>query len=156
MDTSNYISLCVCLTEILYVFGIIFIECEIGHHLSSEFDSINDAVYELDWNSYPDNIKRMMPIILQVTLEPVELSAYGNYACSRETFKRVIEMNTFGGLNWKDSFVSLYFRCAIPDILSSPSFENLSRSKSKKYVQVLMVLLFFERLVHIFELSKKI
>lgn len=89
MGSTDYIAMYLCVVELMYVFGFVFVYCEIGHQLSSEFDTINDAFYELDWNSYPEEIKRTIPVILQVTQESFQLSAYGNYPCSRETFKKV-------------------------------------------------------------------
>lgn len=91
MDTLDYGAIYLCLFEILYVFGIVFVICEIGNKITNEFDTIDDTFYKLDWNAYPEEIKRMMLVILQVTQQPVELFAYGNYPCSRDTFKRVIE-----------------------------------------------------------------
>lgn len=90
MDPLDYGALCVCLIEIIYVFGPVFLYCEIGNRLSSEFETIEDSFYNLNWNAFPDEFRRMMPIILLVTQQPVELSSYGNFTCERATFQAVI------------------------------------------------------------------
>lgn len=73
----------------LYSFGLSFIFCEFGERIEGQFIEINDVICELDWYTFPQNIQQMMPIILQCTQRPVELLAYGNFSCSRSTFKKV-------------------------------------------------------------------
>lgn len=57
--------------------------------MNSRFEEINDAFYNLNWETFPDNAKRLMPIILHITQQPVHLESFGNVPCSRETFKEV-------------------------------------------------------------------
>lgn len=57
--------------------------------MNSRFEEINDAFYNLNWEIFPDNAKRLMPIILHITQQPVHLESFGNVPCSRETFKKV-------------------------------------------------------------------
>lgn len=86
----DYGAIFMCVLELVYVFCLHFFYCEFGNQLESKFDEINEALYESDWTSYPAEVQRMMPVILLVSQQPVQLFAYGNYPCSRETFKKVI------------------------------------------------------------------
>lgn len=95
MESPNYDMIIMCVIEGLYVFGFILIFCEVGNQLADEFDTINGAVYKLNWKTYPNEIQRLMVIVLQVTQQPVQLAAYGNYPCSRETFKKAISIDCF-------------------------------------------------------------
>lgn len=76
--------------RVIYGFGLIFIYCEIGNNISVQFGAINDALYDLDWNTFPVEIGRMMPTILIVSQQPQQLTAFGGTQSSRDTFKRVI------------------------------------------------------------------
>lgn len=73
----------------LFSFGLVFMFCEFGEQLRTRSDEINDAICELDWDSFPLPTRRMMPIIISITQHPAELVAYGGCLCARNTFKRV-------------------------------------------------------------------
>lgn len=74
-------------------FGVVFMFCELGEELNGQTKEINDAMCELDWDSFPLNLQRMMPMILLTTQHPKELTAYGGTLCTRNTFKRVSHQN---------------------------------------------------------------
>lgn len=74
----------------MYGFGFVFIYCEAGNQIAGKFDEVDEAFYNLEWDIFPEKIQKMMPIILHVTQQPVQLKAYGNFECSRNTFKKVI------------------------------------------------------------------
>lgn len=108
--------------EGLYIFGEVFLICEVGNHLNIKFETINKAFYDLDWNTFPDKIQRMMPPILHFSQEPVQLSAYGNYPCTRDMFKKVIKMCSMDEVQ-KALIWSLSLRLSTLDIHSSLFFE---------------------------------
>lgn len=75
--------------KIFYSFGLLFVYCEIGERINSFFGEINDDFYELEWENFPLSIQRMMPTVLINTQQPVQLEAFGNFPCTRLTFKDV-------------------------------------------------------------------
>lgn len=70
-------------------FGVVFMFCELGEELNGQTKEINDAMWDSDWDSFPLNLQRMMPMILLSTQHPEELTAYGGTLCTRDTFKKV-------------------------------------------------------------------
>lgn len=70
-----------------YAFGLVFMFCEFGEQIKRRSDEINDAICDLDWNTFPLHVQRMMPVILLSVQNPVELTAYGGVRCARLTFK---------------------------------------------------------------------
>lgn len=84
------VPVCTLVARVVYGFGLIFMYCEIGNNISVKFYGINNALYDLDWNTFPQAIRRMMPTILIVSQQPQQLTAFGGGKISRETFKRVI------------------------------------------------------------------
>lgn len=71
----------------IYSYGVVFIFCEFGEQIHSQFDEINDFICELDWFTFPLHIQRMMPMVFLSSQNPAKLSASGGIPCSRPTFK---------------------------------------------------------------------
>lgn len=67
----------------------VFISCELGQRMSDSFDKINFTIDQLDWYLFPIKIQRMLPMIIEIAQEPVELECFGSIACIREVFKNV-------------------------------------------------------------------
>lgn len=77
-----------------YSFALIFLFCEMSERVRASFEMINGAIYEMDWTAFPMETQRMMPVILAVAQRPVQLQAFGTTACSRQTFKTVINFTS--------------------------------------------------------------
>lgn len=74
---------------VYWTLGTDFFYCEFGERMSEPFEKIDDAIDQLDWYTFPNEIKRMLPIIIMNVHETVDISAFGSISCSRETFKKV-------------------------------------------------------------------
>lgn len=70
-------------------FGVAFSFCELGQRISNAFDEIDDVIAQLKWYLCPDELKRILPIIIINSQDPVALEYFGSTSCSRETFKKV-------------------------------------------------------------------
>lgn len=81
-------------TKVSYAFVSMFLVCELGEQISTRFEDINDDIYQMDWYLFPMKLQRHMPLILQVSQQPVGIRGFGNFAVSRETFKKVIHCLT--------------------------------------------------------------
>lgn len=81
--------------KMLYSFGLICVYCEMCEEITSGFEEVADAIYQLDWYTYPLDIQRMLPLVLNYAQQPVQTIAFGNIPCTRETFKKVNHMDTY-------------------------------------------------------------
>ena len=75
--------------KMFYSYGAIGVYCELCEQISNGFEEVSDTIYQLDWYTYPMEIQRMLPIILNHAQQPVEIVSFGNIVCSRDTFKKV-------------------------------------------------------------------
>lgn len=81
--------------KMLYSFGLICAYCEMCEEITSGFEDVSDAIYQLDWYTYPLDIQQMLPIVLNYAQQPVQTVAFGNIPCTRDTFKKVNHINTY-------------------------------------------------------------
>lgn len=72
-----------------YAFGLIFITCELGQRLSDAFEEINNQIGKFNWYWFPNNLKAILPHIIMVSQQPVDLGCFGSITCSRNSFKKV-------------------------------------------------------------------
>lgn len=68
---------------------ILFITCELGGQISSDFDGINDQINQFDWYLCPLKVQKILPPIMANLQQPVEFKCFGSFACNRDTFKAV-------------------------------------------------------------------
>lgn len=52
----------------IFSFAPVFMFCEVGEQLNSRSIQINDAIRQLDWDTFPHQVQQMMPIILLTAL----------------------------------------------------------------------------------------
>lgn len=79
-------------TAVFYTFcafGAVFISCEVGQRISNGFEEIEDVTSQYHWYLFPEQLKRMLPMILINLQVPVGIPVFGSFLCSRDTFKRV-------------------------------------------------------------------
>lgn len=69
--------------------NIVLLKCELGQRGSDAFIKINDAIEQFDWYLYPEDVKRMLPIVMMMTQQPVAFNYFGSFMCCRDTFKKV-------------------------------------------------------------------
>lgn len=73
----------------IWVFAFVFVVCEIGQRLT---DAIYEIVFEfeqLNWYSFPIEIRRMLPTIMMNTQKPIIMGCFGIAAGNRDQFKKV-------------------------------------------------------------------
>lgn len=86
---DNMEMLLMTMCEIANAFGLMFISCELCQRVNLAFDECGQMVEQFEWYSFPDEIQRMLPLILQLTQQPVDINCFGSSAWNRETFKYV-------------------------------------------------------------------
>lgn len=50
---------------------------------------ISESIDQLDWFLLPQEIRKILPIILLSVQQRVEIKCFGSIACSRDSFKKV-------------------------------------------------------------------
>lgn len=75
--------------QLIWVFGLAFIPCELGERVRLEFNEIGCTIDRLDWYIYPAQIWPLLPIIIMIGQQPVTVNCFGSISCCREVFKSV-------------------------------------------------------------------
>lgn len=95
--------------EVFYSFGVLFMSCEIGQRLNVAFDECGRKVELLVWYLFPTKVQRMVPLIMNFTQQPIEITCFGSTACGRETFKYVrIKANDQFDMQFDDLFLWIW------------------------------------------------
>lgn len=92
-DGSEWLLLLVTTSYAFYAFGMVLHACELGERSSDAFDEIVEKIYQLEWYSFVKEMRQMLPLIINVAQQPVEIECFGTISCSRETFKKVRSAN---------------------------------------------------------------
>lgn len=88
-QNSSQIELITLATEALWAFQLVFGACELGQMVANQFDIFNDKLDQCKWYLFPIDVQRMFVIILANSKQSIEISAFGNVPCTRDTFKKV-------------------------------------------------------------------
>lgn len=69
-------------------FGPVYIYCEFGTAVTTEFAKFDDELYQCKWYSYSIEIQKMMLIFIAETQDPVFIRGFCNIVCIRDSFKK--------------------------------------------------------------------
>lgn len=75
--------------EVIYSFGVLLIACELGQRINLAFMECSDMFDQFEWYSFPAEIQRMLPLILNFMQQPIEVKCFGSTTNDRDTFKYV-------------------------------------------------------------------
>lgn len=75
-----------------YAFGAVFVICELCQRITNSFDEISEKIEAFEWNSFPQEIQKLLPILLIGAQQPVVFECFGGISALRETFKKVSEL----------------------------------------------------------------
>lgn len=81
------------ISEAFYGFGAVFVACDLGQRVTNAFNEISLKIENFNWYLFPTESKRILPIILAVSHEPVTLECFGSISLSRDIFKRVSQFS---------------------------------------------------------------
>lgn len=76
-----------------YAFGSIFFVCELCQQVCDGFEGMNETMDQFCWPLYPIKIRRLLPIVIIFTQQPIEFRVFGSIACCRDSFKEVSSIN---------------------------------------------------------------
>lgn len=72
-----------------YAFGMALICCELGERFSNCYSEIPEKICQFEWYLFTPELQKILPIMMIVAQQPVEIECFGSISCSRETFKKV-------------------------------------------------------------------
>lgn len=68
---------------------VVLIACDLAQRSCDYFTDINETMDKSTWYLFPHDVQRLLPTILIIVQQPVELECFGGIACNRELAKRV-------------------------------------------------------------------
>lgn len=75
--------------QLFWTFVLLFILCYAGEEVSATFEDVADEIYQCEWDSFPYQIRRILPIVMIVAQDPVQIKGYGGIPCSLDRYKKV-------------------------------------------------------------------
>lgn len=75
--------------NLVWTLALVFIPCEIGERVRTEFMKLNFTVSQFDWHLFPYEIQKILPIIILNAQQPVLIEWFGSISCVRDVFKKV-------------------------------------------------------------------
>lgn len=75
--------------QVIGAFFFLFVTCEFGGRITIAHDEIDSAILQLRWYRFPVELKKILPVVILISHEEVELKGFGSVVCSRETFQKV-------------------------------------------------------------------
>lgn len=89
----NYLILTLIISEAFCGLTAVFLACDFGQRVSDKWKEINSKIDQFDWYSYPNELKRILPTIIAIAQQPIELECFGSFTLSREVFRKVSPSN---------------------------------------------------------------
>lgn len=74
---------------------VIFVACELGQRVSDAFEEIVDEFNKFHWYRFPNEMNRLLPIILITAQTPVEVEVFGGITLCRVVMKTVSSIEVF-------------------------------------------------------------
>lgn len=69
-------------------FGVVLIMCELAQRACDHFNDIDEIMLQWNWYLFPNEIQRILPLVLIVVQTPVQLECFRSISCTRETFQK--------------------------------------------------------------------
>lgn len=73
-----------------YSYTGLFLLCYYGDKVTSTFEDLRDFIYLSDWQLFPLEMQKYMPIMLMFAHEMVYMHAFAEIHCTLQTFEQVI------------------------------------------------------------------
>lgn len=71
------------LSYAFYSFGAILLVCEIGQIVSDAFEDNWHLHDQFKWHSFPTEILHVLPLVMMISQQPVDIQFFGNHSCKR-------------------------------------------------------------------------
>lgn len=103
-NTNNWIVLVSVIFNLFWTLALIFVPCEIGERMKSEFMKLNFTIGQFDWYSFSYVSQKILPVIIINAQQPVSIEWFGSLSCVREVFKKVCH-----SINYRDRIHSITY-----------------------------------------------
>lgn len=67
----------------------VFIACELGQRFTNAFVDVDNVLSQIRWYLLPNEMQRILPMVLIYAQEPIVVQFFGSMSCSRTQFKSV-------------------------------------------------------------------
>ena len=88
-NQNNAVLIILLLLEIFWSLALLFITCELGERAGQRFNEIFHMVDQFNLYYFPNNMKKMLPIVMVMVQKPLRIAVFGSVTCGREAFKNV-------------------------------------------------------------------
>lgn len=75
--------------EVFYSFCVVFVTCELGERLISEYEEIEYVICQFDWYLLPAEVQKVLPTIVINAQKTVTIECFGSTNTNRESFQKV-------------------------------------------------------------------
>lgn len=110
-NVDNWLVFVSVIFNLVWTLALVFVPCEIGERVRSEFMTLNFTISQFDWHLFPDEIQKILPVIIINAQQPVLIEWFGSISCVREVFKKVCRFYSFTIFNF--TFHSVHLICHI-------------------------------------------
>lgn len=86
---NDSMTLIVMAFQVFYAFVVVFITCELGERLMSEFSDIANVIGQFDWYLLPPEVQKTLPTIIINAQQAVNIECFGSMNTCRESFQQV-------------------------------------------------------------------
>lgn len=85
----NYLTLARIISQAYFGIATVFFACDLGQRVSDKWNEINSTIDQFDWYLFPNELKSILPTIIAIAQQPVELECFASFSLTREVFKKV-------------------------------------------------------------------
>ena len=75
--------------EVFWTFALVFATCEFGQMVTQSFIEVDYSIVQLNWYLFPQEVQKILPILMASVQKPIQFSVFGSIKSGRETFKNV-------------------------------------------------------------------
>lgn len=87
-------NLCIVITSLVVLFWAcfyVFFACECGTIVCTQFARFDYELWQCTWYQFPIEMQRILVLVMSNIQNPATIYSYGNFECTRDSFKRVIQ-----------------------------------------------------------------
>lgn len=84
--------LAILIFQVIGAFFFLLNVCEFGGRVTTAYDEIDYATLQLSWYKFPVELQNILPVVISIVQDKVQLRGIGSVVCSRGTLQQVRKM----------------------------------------------------------------
>lgn len=76
--------------------GWLYAFCHFGNEATESYKNVGIFINQLDWYEYPLKMQKDLQLMIAVSQNNIYIQGFGNTRCTREMFKKVLNLNENG------------------------------------------------------------